>query len=84
MLSAEERRIRASLAAHALHSKHDSKELTAKARSAFLTRFVNEVDPDRVLPEGERIRRAEHALRAHMLRLALKSAKARRKKADAG
>jgi hypothetical protein len=68
----------ARMAAHILHSKHDSRELTAKAREAFLARFEREVDPDGVLSEEERASRAEHARQAHFTRLALASAKARR------
>jgi len=71
--------LRGRLGAHALHAKYDSRELTAAARSKFLERFINEVDPERALSEAERLKRAEHALRAHMTRLALKSAKARRR-----
>jgi hypothetical protein len=67
--------------AYALHSKYDSREITRAARAAFLQKWVDQVDPDRVLPEPERLRRAENALKAHMARLALKSAKARRKAA---
>jgi hypothetical protein len=33
------------------------------------------------LPEAERLRRAEHLMRAHMQKLALRSAQARRKRA---
>jgi hypothetical protein len=70
--------LRARVGAHTLHSKYDSRELTAKARTRFFERFLNEVDPERKLPEPERLRRAEHALRAHMTRLAMASAQARR------
>jgi hypothetical protein len=42
-----------------------------------MARFVDQVDPDRVLPEAERQRRAEAARRAHMAQLAFRSAKAR-------
>lgn len=73
--------VRHQFAAHRLHAQHDSRELTAAARAAFLDRFVSEVDPDHTLPEGERLRRAEHARRAYFLQLAYKSAKARRAKA---
>jgi hypothetical protein len=83
-LSAEELSLRARAGAHALHAKYDSRELTANGRAKFLQRFVNEVDPDRVLPEAERLRRAEHALRSYMARLALRSVKARRKAAGSG
>jgi hypothetical protein len=63
-----------------MHGKYDSREITAKARAAFRKRFLNEVDAATPgLPEVERLRRAEHLLRAHMKRLALASSKARRK-----
>ena len=78
-LTASERTLRARLAAHTLHSQVDPTEHTAPARRAFLERFYDEVDPDRELPEAERERRAEHAKKAYFTRLALKSAKARRK-----
>jgi hypothetical protein len=78
-LTAGERPLRAKLAAHAQHAQHDSRKTTATARARFLKRFEDEVDPDRTLPEAERLKRAEHARKAHMYRLALASAKARRK-----
>ena len=77
MLSPAEAALRGRLGAHALHSRHDSREITAKAREAFLRRFLDEVDPDRVLPEAERRRRAKHARKAYFARLALTSARAR-------
>lgn len=80
-LSPSDRSIRARCGAHALHSQHDSREVTAPARAGFMRRFEDEVDPDRVLSESERARRAQHAMKAHMARLALKSAQARRKNA---
>lgn len=52
---------------------------TAPARKAAADKFEQEVDPDGVLTPEERSLRAAHARRAHMLRLALKSAQARRK-----
>ena len=51
---------------------------TAPGTKAFMARFEDEVDPDRKLPVAERERRAEHARKAHMQRLALRSAAARR------
>jgi hypothetical protein len=47
----------------------DRSARTRPAREAFLRRFEREVDPDGKLPPDERARRANHALRAHMLRL---------------
>jgi hypothetical protein len=68
------------IGAHALHSRYDSRELTASARAKFLDRFEREVDPDGLLTPKERARRAEHARRAHFIRLAELSAQARAKR----
>jgi hypothetical protein len=77
-LSPEQRSLRSSLAAHAMHARHDSREITANARAGFLAKFLREVDAAAPgLPEAERLRRAEHLLRAHMARLALASSRAR-------
>ncbi len=76
-----ERTLRSRAAAHALHSKYDSKTLSQPARDAFMARFEREVDPDGSLDPVERSRRAEHARKAYFARLALKSAQARRKAA---
>lgn len=75
-----DRSLRARLAAHTLHSRvADPAAHTAPARRAFLDRFEREVDPTGALPQAERTRRAEHARKAYFLRLAMASAKARRK-----
>ena len=76
-LTAAQRTLRARRAALVRHSHADGRSSTARAREGFLRRFLNEVDPGGLLPEAERNRRAERALRAHMLALASKSAKAR-------
>ena len=78
-MTPEDRSLRARKGAHALHAKHDTRVVSAPGRKAFLERFVREVDPEGVLPEAERTRRADHARKAYMLGLALKSAQARRK-----
>jgi hypothetical protein len=54
---------------------------TEPGRKSFLARFEREVDPDGVLPEAERLKRAEHACKAYMQKLALASAARRRKAA---
>ncbi len=78
----EQRSLRARIGAHALHAQVvDPAAHTAPARAAFLDRFEREVDPDGALPPEERARRAEHAKRAYFARLALASAKARRRSA---
>ncbi len=81
-LSAEERTMRARLAAHqSWANTADPTARTAAARDAFARRFEDQVDPDRTLPPAERRRRAEHARKAYFQRLALKSAQARRARA---
>jgi hypothetical protein len=77
-ISPDERSLRGRIGAYALHSKYDSREITRAARAAYLAKWTREVDPEGVLPEDERDRRAVNALKAHMARLALKSAQARR------
>ena len=74
------RSLRSSIAAHILHSRYDSRELTAPARAAFDQKFLDQVDPSGLLPEGERKRRAAHLRRAYFQKLALKSAQARAKR----
>lgn len=78
-MTPEQRRLRAQAAAYALHAAYDSRELTKAARAAFNRRFELQVDPDGVLPEQERARRAEMARRAHFRRLALASSRKRAK-----
>ena len=74
--------LRGRIGAYALHASHDPRETTANARAAFLKRFEREVDPDGTLSVDERRRRAVSACKAHMARLALASARARRQAAD--
>jgi hypothetical protein len=76
-MNQEQRSLRGRLAAHVLHSRYDSRELTAAARKAFLDRFELQVDPALELPPTERARRAAHARKAYFTSLALKSACAR-------
>lgn len=80
MLTPTERKLRAKLAAHASHAATaDPAARAAKGAAGLLARFEREVDPDGHLDALDRRRRAEHLLKAHMARLALKSARARRK-----
>ena len=70
------RTLRARIGAHALHAGGGTN--TARARAAFQHRFEQEVDPEGILPEPERLRRAEHARKAYFARLTLASINARR------
>jgi hypothetical protein len=82
-LNPEERAMRARLAAHTSWANtSDRSARTAPARRAFMKRFEDQVDPDRKLSPHERAQRAEHAMKAHMTRAALKSAQARRRRAS--
>ena len=65
---------------YALAAKYDSRETSKPGREAFLKRFEEEVDPDHVLPQRERERRATAARKAYFAQLALKSAKVRRRR----
>jgi hypothetical protein len=78
-LTPAERSARARIGAHAQHARHDARETTKPARAAMWRRFEDQVDPGRILPEDERRRRAKHAQQEHMLRMAFRSARARRK-----
>lgn len=78
-LTAEQRTLRARLAAYRLHATHDPKETTKKAREAFASRFERQVAPNGVLAPAERARRAEAARRAYFTGLALRSSQARRR-----
>lgn len=82
-LTAAERSLHASLAANTRWAAADRKVESEKARSRQMERFEREVDPDGVLSPAERSRRAENARRAHMARLSMKAAAARRAKREA-
>ncbi len=83
MLTPEQRTLRARIAAYASHASEaanaDPAGRTLAARTAFLRRFEDQVDPERRLSEDERIRRALMARKAYMARLAFESSKKRGK-----
>lgn len=68
------------IGAYRLHALHPANETTRAARAAFLARFEREVDPEGVLDPEDRAARAAAARKAYMLRLALKSREARRRR----
>ena len=63
-----------------MHARYDSKEVTTKARAAFMRKFETAVDPQGILPLEERQKRAEAARKAPMARLRLKAAQSRARK----
>jgi hypothetical protein len=82
-LTPAERSLRARMAAHHSWARtRDRSARTEPARKAAMDRYEREVDPDGTLEPRERALRAEQAMKAHMTRIALKSAQARRKRAS--
>jgi hypothetical protein len=77
-LSPGERTLRARLAANTRWSREDPAPNAARARAGLEAKFLREADPDGVLPEQERLRRAASARKAYFQRMALASARARR------
>lgn len=75
-------RLARQLGALRMHAIHGRDTMQA-ARAAAFQRFEDEVDPDRVLDPAERQERAEFARRAHMTKLSMLAAKARREKREA-
>lgn len=84
MLTSDQRRLRAQIAANTRWSREDPTVNATRGQAGLLARFEREVDPDGALPPAERARRAEAARKAHMQRLALASSKARRKATEQG
>lgn len=83
-LTPDERSLRARMAAHqSWANTPDPSARTKPAREGLLAKFEAEVDPEGTLDPAERRRRAEHARRAYMAGLSLKSAQARRLRAQA-
>ena len=65
LLTPSERRLRGQLAAHTSWANTaDRSARTQPARDAFFAKLCAHVDPDGVLPEDERIRRAEYLRKA--------------------
>jgi hypothetical protein len=61
------------------HAMHGSEELSRRGREAMLSRFEAQVDPEGKLRPEERRSRALALRKAHMTRLAIASAAARKR-----
>lgn len=72
--------IRGRIGGLALASQRDPRKYTAAARTAFMSRFEQQADPNRVLRPAERARRAAALRRLHFTRLAYLSSKKRRER----
>lgn len=80
-MNAAQRKLRARLGG--LATKAAGTVNVAPSHAAFLERFIDQVDPDRTLPEPERMDRALAARKLWMNKLSLKSSIARSKKRPA-
>jgi hypothetical protein len=79
-----DRALIARIAAHTRWAgEPDRTAATAPARKGLDAKWAREVDPEGVLPPDEVARRVENLRQAHMTRMALASARARRTKAGA-
>lgn len=75
-----DRALIARVAAHTRWAHTDDRAAaTAPARKGLEARWAREADPDGTLPADELERRIDNLRRAHMTRMALASARARRK-----
>jgi hypothetical protein len=82
-LTPEERSLRGKIAGYSSWEKTQNRTArTQRGRDVFRESFADKVDPDHLLSPVERAKAGEAAYRAHMARLAFKSAKARRRKAS--
>jgi hypothetical protein len=79
-MTPEQRAARARIAALTRWSREDPKEHIAMMNRQFRERFEKQVDPDGVLPDEERRRRAEVARKLFYQKLAFKSSRARSRK----
>ena len=75
----ETRRLIAKMGAYAQKAKYSAVTITEAARRAFMRTFEDQVDPDRLLSEEERGRRAAAARKARFIGMGLKSAKVRKR-----
>jgi hypothetical protein len=77
------------MGALAANARHDGLEITAKARKLYQDSFLNghgckicpRIDIPDDLPDQERQRRADSLRKLHFARMALRSSKARQKRA---
>jgi hypothetical protein len=76
-MTTAERRLRGRAGAYAMHARNDVRATSKAGRDAAWSRFLDQVDPERTLPDAERERRAEAARKSHMSLIALKSVQAR-------
>ena len=77
-LTPEQRKLRARMAIHTRHARGGPPPPDG---DPIPDRFLDEVDPDRVLHPVERARRASHAYKAHLARVEFEASRARTRQA---
>ena len=77
------RRLQSQIAANTRWAQEDPGPNMIRARAGIMAKLEREADPEGILPEAERRRRAESAYKVRMQRLALKSVEARKRKREA-
>jgi hypothetical protein len=82
VLTPAQRTLRARVAAYARAAKYGP-EVTRPAFTGRMAKLAAQVDPEGVLPDWERQRRATALLRSQMAALSLKASRARSKKKPA-
>ena len=84
-LTPTERSIRARIAANTRWAQEpDRLAATAPGRRAAFEKLLDEVDPQRVLTEAERLKRVKNAQQAQLARVRLAASKNRRRVAAGG
>jgi hypothetical protein len=83
-LTRQQRQLRGRVGGLLMHARNGADANLPGARAAFMRRFLDEVDPDRTLPEAERERRADMARRGYFTQLAYRSSLARSRRAERG
>ena len=84
-LTPAERSARARIAANTRWAREpDRLAATAPGRRAAFEKLLDEVDPQRVLTEVERLKRVKNAQQAQMARVRLAASKSRRRAATGG
>lgn len=84
-LTPAQRSMRGRIAANARWANEpDRLAATKPGRDAAFEKLLDEVDPQRTLPEAERLKRARNAQRAHLDRVRLAASRTRLANARAG
>ena len=81
---ATRRRLAARIGGIAVHLRHDSNAIAARARAGLVAKFERMADPDGRLTPEARAKKAKLLLRQHMSRLALKSIRKRTRRTAGG